>query len=154
AGRAALKRAALEPEQIDLLIYVGVARGYVEPATANIYQARLQLVNATCFDLLDACASWLRALHVARTFIAAGVYSNVMILNSECNTREWGTYRFSSVDELKYRFSGLTIGEAATATIVSRSERDESDCFYATFKNSGEDYMLCRIPLPHHGDYD
>jgi 3-oxoacyl-[acyl-carrier-protein] synthase III len=152
-GRDALQQAGMEPEDIDLLIYVGVARGYIEPATANLFQAHLGLVRATCFDLLDACASWLRAVHIARTFMLAGVYKRVMVLNAECNTREFGNFRFSAVEELRYRFPGLSIGEAATATILEADD-SEDDRFYATFRNSGQDHGLCRIPLPNHQEYD
>jgi 3-oxoacyl-[acyl-carrier-protein] synthase III len=145
-GKAALKKAELDPSEIDLLIYVGVARGFLEPATANLFQHHLGLKKATCFDILDACASWLRALHIAYLFIASGTYRNVMILNSECNAREYGTFKVSSVDDLKFRFPALTIGEAATATIVSPSETPEP--FYFTFKNWGSGHALCKIALP------
>jgi 3-oxoacyl-[acyl-carrier-protein] synthase III len=150
-GKAALKKAELDPSEIDLLIYVGVARGFIEPATANLFQHHLGLKNATCFDILDACASWLRALHIAHLFITSGTYRNVMILNSECNAREYGTFKVSSVDDLKFRFPALTIGEAATATIVSPSETPES--FYFTFKNWGSGHALCKIPLPQYREF-
>jgi len=153
AGRAALKRAGVDPRDIDLFIYVGVARGYLEPATANVYQQHLGLVNATCFDLLDACASWLRAVQVARTFMEAGTYRTILILNSECNTREFGNPRFTSLADLENRFSGLTIGEAATATILSPSNGTD-DQFHVSFRNWGADHGLCKIPLPHHHEYD
>ena len=81
AGRRALERSGLGPEDIDLLIYVGVGRGFLEPATANVFQHRLGLTRATCFDLLDACASWLRALDVAQHMIARQAYRHAMILD-------------------------------------------------------------------------
>src|SRR5262249_8645910 len=58
AGRRALDAAGLSPLDVDLLMYVGIGRGVVEPASANIYQDTLGLRNATAFDVLDACASW------------------------------------------------------------------------------------------------
>jgi 3-oxoacyl-[acyl-carrier-protein] synthase III len=150
-GKAALEKAQLDPLEIDVLIYVGVARGFLEPATANLFQHHLGLKKATCFDILDACASWLRALHIAYLFITTGTYRNVMILNSECNTREYGTFKVSSVDDLKFRFPSLTIGEAATATIVSASETPEP--FYFSFKNWGSGHGLCKIALPQYQEF-
>jgi 3-oxoacyl-[acyl-carrier-protein] synthase III len=38
AGKAALKKAGVKPEDVDLLIYAGVARGWIEPATANLFE--------------------------------------------------------------------------------------------------------------------
>jgi 3-oxoacyl-[acyl-carrier-protein] synthase III len=89
AGKKALESADMSPNDIDLLIYVGVGRGYIEPATANVFQKILKLDKATCFDILDACASWLRAVHVAHSFIKTGMYRRVMILNCEFNFREY-----------------------------------------------------------------
>jgi len=87
AGKRALESAGMSSKDIDLLIYVGVGRGYIEPATANVFQERLKLKRATCFDILDACASWLRAIHVAHSFIKSGMYKNIMVLNCEFNFR-------------------------------------------------------------------
>ena len=56
AGRQAIATAGMVPEDIDLLIYVGVSRGFLEPATANVFQHELGFTKATCFDVLDACA--------------------------------------------------------------------------------------------------
>jgi 3-oxoacyl-[acyl-carrier-protein] synthase III len=163
AGRAALEKAEIAPTEIDLLIYVGVARGFLEPATANVFQDGLGLRNATCFDILDACASWMRALHVAHTFIKQGVYRNIMILNSECNTLEYANIRFTCVEDIKFRFPALTIGEAATATIVSASDTDsahngdgahnDDNPFYFTFRTWGAEHVLCKIPLPQYRQY-
>ena len=72
AGRLALERSGFARGDIDFLIYAGVARGWIEPATAHVIQSELGLTRATCFDTVDACASWLRALHVAHTYCAPG----------------------------------------------------------------------------------
>ncbi|OEU84845.1 MAG: hypothetical protein BA865_05520 [Desulfobacterales bacterium S5133MH4] len=151
AGRKALESANMSPEDIDLLIYVGVGRGYIEPATANVFQKILKLNKATCFDILDACASWLRAIHVAHSFIKTGMYKNVMIMNCEFNFREYANFEFKSVKDIEFNFPTFTIGEAATATIVTDS--DEEDEYYATFKTWGNQHKLCKIPLPHFNEY-
>lgn len=151
AGRAALEDAEVSPLDVDLLIYVGVGRGFLEPATANTFQDLLGLGRATCFDLLDACASWLRAIDIARTMILAGSYRTVMILNGEFTGRESHRYEIRSPQEFDYWFPGVTIGEAATATILTGS--DDSDDFSATFRNYGAKRGLCMVPLPNVADY-
>lgn len=151
AGMNALKSANMSPKDIDLLIYVGVGRGYIEPATANVFQKILKLKKATCFDILDACASWLRAIHVAHSFIKTGMYKNVMILNCEFNFREYANFEFRSIKDLEFNFPTFTIGEAATATIVSDSGEDDE--YYTSFKTWGDRHNLCKIPLPHFSEY-
>ena len=153
AGQKALKAANMSANDIDLLIYVGVGRGFVEPATANVFQKSLMLKNATCFDILDACASWLRAVHVGHSFLKTKMYKNIMILNCEFNTREYTNYEFKSLAEIEFNFPSFTIGEAATATILSISENNEDDEYYADFKTWGELHTLCKIPLPNLAEY-
>ncbi len=150
AGRRALSNADMDPKEVDLLIYVGVGRGFIEPATANVFQDLLGLSNATCFDVMDACASWLRATHIARSFIASGAYRNIMIINAEFNAN-FEDYRIRSVEEFDYRFPAYSIGEAATATIVAASERDD-DCV-TEFRTFGDQRDKCLIPLPNWADY-
>jgi 3-oxoacyl-[acyl-carrier-protein] synthase III len=151
AGKKALESANVSPDEIDLLIYVGVGRGYIEPATANVFHKLLKLKKATCFDILDACASWLRAVHVAHSFIKSGMYRNVMILNCEFNFREYANFEFRSVKDIEFNFPTFTIGEAATATIVSDSEEDDE--YYTSFRTWGDQHCLCKIPLPHFTEY-
>ncbi|MEO6027312.1 MAG: hypothetical protein ABIR79_10650 [Candidatus Binatia bacterium] len=73
AGRAALDTAGMAPADVELLLYVGVCRGWIEPAMANVVESELGLVNATCFDVVDACASWLRAMQIAHRYLCSGV---------------------------------------------------------------------------------
>lgn len=147
AARQALDRAGLSPKEIDLLIHVGVGRGFLEPATANVFQSTLGLVNATCFDLLDACASWLRGLDVAWHMLSSDPYRNAMILNCEFNVSEYFSPVIESLGEFKQMESSVTIGEAATATIVSRGSRKRD--YFASFRSFGGASGLCQIPLPH-----
>lgn len=150
AGKLALSTSGLEATDIDLLIYVGVGRGFLEPATANVFQDVLGLTSATCFDVLDACASWLRAIDIAHSFLRTNTYKRIMILNCECN-REYGDLVFRSFEDIEFKFPGLTIGEAATATILAAG--DEDDSYYATFKTWGDKHTLCKIPLPHYREF-
>ncbi len=146
AARRALANAGLRPDEIDLLIFVGVGRGFLEPASANVFQTALEMHNATCFDLIDACASWLRGIDVAHHMLRADVYRHVMILNCEFNFDEYHTKALEAHEELDDVVAGYTIGEAATATIVSRSSSDRDYC--ASFRNDGSKSDLCEIPLP------
>ncbi len=151
AGKAALKKAGVKPEDVDLLIYAGVARGWIEPATANLFQSELGLKSATCFDVMDACASWIRSLAIAKSFLAQKAYKLVMILNCEFTFREYANFDFKSSDDLENAFSVFTIGEAATATILTSNGSEDDSVF--SFKTWGEKHGLCKIPLPNADDF-
>jgi 3-oxoacyl-[acyl-carrier-protein] synthase III len=146
AGKQALAKARIDPKSVDLLIYTGVARGWLEPATANLFQDELGLTNATCFDILDACASWIRSMAVADSFLQQGIYKTVMILTCELSYDEYAELELKSVADLENFFSGYTIGEAATATILTADEPGKKTRF--SFKTWGEKHRLCFIPLP------
>lgn len=153
AGRKALEKSELAPGDIDLLIYTGVGRGWVEPATANLFQSELGLTRATCFDVLDACASWIRGLSIAKSFLDQAVYKTVMILNCEFNFREYcrPNLEMTRLEDLENAFSAFTIGEAATATIVTADgDPGESDFSFRTW---GDKHELCKVLLPNAGDF-
>lgn len=154
AASSALTEAKLEPSEIDLLIYVGIGRGFLEPATANVFQDLLKLTNATSFDLLDACASWVRAIHIAKALLKVGFYKKIMIINGEFiyNDNIENHLKFNSLRDLEHKFAIFTIGEAATASILSES--DEEDEYYASFKTYGELRNLCMIPFPNVAQYN
>ena len=153
AGRQAIATAGMVPEDIDLLIYVGVSRGFLEPATANVFQHELGFTKATCFDVLDACASWVRAFDVARCFLKAKAYRRIMILSCETSGAEHCMPVIENLRQLSYSFPALTIGEAATATILVEDDDDDDDEYYSTFRSNGANYLLCGIPLPNFDDY-
>ncbi len=152
AGRQALERADIPPDQVDLLIYTGVGRGCLEPAMAHIFKSVLGLKRATCFDVMDACASWMRSLSVAKAFLDQGTYKTVMVLNSEFGyERVCGDMPLKDPKHLYYRFAGYTLGEAATATILTGNGRP--DDFYLSLKSWEDSYHLCRIALPNYEEY-
>ena len=44
--------------------------------------------NAECFDVIEACVGWLRAMHIARSFLLGENYRNMLILNAEAIVHE------------------------------------------------------------------
>jgi 3-oxoacyl-[acyl-carrier-protein] synthase III len=149
AAREAMERAGLSPRDVDLLIYVGVGRGWLEPGMSHYFCDSLGLVNATCFDIVDACLSWMRALQIAQQFLASGVHRNVLVVNCEFNLSEHGAWAIGHPDELAYRFAQCTIGEAATATILSADvDGPTSVRPHFEFHTDASLHRLCKIPLP------
>ena len=150
AGNNALARSGLSRDEIDLLIYVGIGRGTLEPCAASVFQDMLGLRRATCFDVLDACAGWMRGLHVAHAFLASGTYKNVMLLNAEFMAGEMH-HKVARLADFVYWHPTVTMGDAATATNVSRDERESR--VVASFRTSGYKRDLCFVPLPWFSSY-
>ncbi|RMD81344.1 MAG: hypothetical protein D6815_12045 [Candidatus Dadabacteria bacterium] len=141
-----MARAGVGREDVDFVIYTGVSRGWIEPAMANLVQSELGLSRATCFDVLDGCAGWLRALHVAGNFIETGTYGCGLLVNCEAGVVDLQKWDFLPEDEIDPYLATYTLGEAATATVVARD--DGAGEFYFRFANFGEFFDLCMVPLP------
>lgn len=154
AGRRAIDASGLDPADIDLVLYAGIGRGFLEPATGTVFQDLLGLDRATAFDVLDACASWLRALQLAKLYLDAGVHRNVLILNAEFEGREAHRLELESLAEFEHWHPSVTIGEAATATVVTGPGAGEPpDDARFDFRTRGRGRSLCFIPLPNVAEY-
>jgi 3-oxoacyl-[acyl-carrier-protein] synthase III len=144
----ALERAGIAAGDVDFLVYAGVMRGWLEPSTASAVQAAAGLRRATSFDVLDACAGWLRALELARGLLQGGQYRCGVIVNAECGTYRAGLHaaETASLEELEWRLAGYTLGEAATATVVHAAPPEAEP--YVRFRTLPEHHRLCMVPLP------
>ena len=141
----ALRTADMRANDIDLVIYCGVGRGFLEPANAYFFAQRLGMRSA-CFDIVDACLSWVRSLELSYELLRGGRYQHIMVVNGEFNTQHGypDNFRVRSVEQIEYTFPTYTIGEAATATVLS--------CSSATWRFAYQSFPdladLCAIPLP------
>ena len=72
AAYDALEDAQLLPKEIDAIIYAGVVRDYIEPATAHVLQERMGASNAIAFDVTNACLGFMNAIHLMDSLIATG----------------------------------------------------------------------------------
>ena len=140
----ALEKACLEPKDIDLLIYCGVGKGFLEPANAYFYAQKLGM-DASCFDIVDACMSWIRALEISYEFFKSGRYRHIMIVNGEFNMHHGfpDNLKIRDLRQVAYTFPTYTIGEAATATILSASDHE----WRFAYKSLPDLADLCTIPL-------
>lgn len=145
----ALDQAGLKKEDIGLLIYTGVGRGFIEPANSCFVADYLGLACRN-FDVLDACMGWVSAMDVVNDKMAAGTLVNAAIVNMELNLTE-GAHIFpknfclKSPDELEYLFPSFTIGEAITVTILNNEAPGN---FKFKFGSRPDLSDLCTISLP------
>jgi len=140
----ALQKAEISKDEIDLMIYCGVGKGFLEPANAYFYASQMGM-SCSCFDIVDACMSWIRALEISYEFLKNGRYKKIMIVNGEFNTHHGfpDNFKIKDLRQIEYTFPTYTIGEAASATIVTASD----DEWKFNFKTLPELCDLCTIPL-------
>lgn len=145
----ALTNANCTKSEIDLLIYVGIGRGFIEPGGSYLVAHKFGLNNAHCFDVIDACMSWSRALLIIHSFLKQGIYKRVAIVNAEFNMINGGplfpkNYVLLNEEQVLYTFPSYTIGEAATVTILSSNT--ENDSWHFNFSTRPDLADLCTVP--------
>lgn len=125
AGRDALGRSALRPEQIELFIHAAVSRDMLEPATASFAHQKIGLPPTTqIFDVSNACLGFLNSLTVAAAMIESGQIKAALVASGE-NGRPLVEQTLRTLVEqplsrnaIKPYFANLTIGSAAVAAVV------------------------------------
>ncbi len=146
AFEKALAEANWKREDIELLIYVGVGRGFMEPGGSYIIAQAFGIPNAHCFDLVDACMSWTRAMQLVDNFFKLNSYKKAMIINGEFNWQLYGYPQLLSLrqeDQIEYTFPAYTIGEATTVTLLSN---EPSNPWEFHFQSRTDLADLCTIP--------
>jgi acyl-CoA:acyl-CoA alkyltransferase len=149
AARSALNDASIKASEVDLVIYCGVGKGVIEPSNAYYYASELGMEKSECFDIADACMSWVRAMEIAQFYLSSSRASNVLVLTGEFHLNIRSPDNITSFNSLRYNFPVYTIGEAATATILQRS----SEPWNFNFVSRPEHFDLCTIPLNGYDTY-
>ena len=143
AANKAFSMAGIDRSSIDLIINASVSRAFLEPSTGYVWGEALGIDHAHAFDMSDACMSWFRAMYVAQGLLHSGQYRRILIMTVECNAG-FHNLELNEISDLEYTIPQLTIGEAATATIVT-ADRDPWPFW---FMSSGGGNNLCKFPLP------
>lgn len=126
AGKAALERAAIDPQEIGCLIFSSVSRDMMEPATAAFVHHSLDLSPACqVFDLSNACLGFLNGMTMLANMIELGQVRAGLVVAGETAEDLVG----STIDHLltekrltrksvKPLFASLTIGSGAVALVM------------------------------------
>jgi 3-oxoacyl-[acyl-carrier-protein] synthase III len=148
ACRRAMADAGCTAADIDLLIYAGNCRGFIEPGDSYFVAQALGMDSVDCFDVVDACMAWTRSCDIAQSHFAAGRYRRVLIVNAESYYVPGGVsypsnFELKSLRDIAYCFSAYCGGDCASATVLC-AEGEPWELNFSSMK-SGAD--LCTIPL-------
>jgi 3-oxoacyl-[acyl-carrier-protein] synthase III len=152
ASQICLDRSQVPIDEVDLVIFAGIAREYFEPATAMEVAATLGLKETHAFDITTACVGHLEALQAAAAYINMNErYDTALICTAELS-REFLDFDIQGASDLYLKAAGLTIGNAAAAMLVRR-EPFEGGCIRListdTFSLPAH-WELCQVPIHGH----
>lgn len=137
----------VSPADIDLLIYCGISRKYVEPATATALHSRLGLQSAAAFDVSDACLGFIDGWMIADAMIATGRARAALVVAAETLSHygELAMRALRAGAAPDQHFAALTLGDGSAAAILA-PRREASEGFLVGLREThGEHHGLCVI---------
>jgi hypothetical protein len=133
-------------KKIGVLIYCGVDRGVAEPSHASLLARKFGFYDVRCLDVSDACMGWFTAAEVATKF-ATNERPYCAIVSAEFPLEMPGkvypaAFTFKDADDLSWKGAALTLGEAASVTIIDALVPSKM-----VFKSNSRHADICCAPL-------
>jgi 3-oxoacyl-[acyl-carrier-protein] synthase III len=144
-----LGRSNYAPEDIDLIIScdtshsTGFLRHSAEPATALKLKHDFGLSNALAFDVTNACAGVFTALLIVQSLLETGAIRNALVVSGEHITHLVRTAQLEIENFRDPRLACLTLGDAAVALVLERSENGAAGFESITLQTLGQHSALC-----------
>ncbi len=126
-GENLLRKESVQNQDIDLLIYAGVCRDFIEPATAQIVHHNLNLSpQCLTFDLSNACLGFFNAMLLSAQLIDSGKIRNALIVSGEnaAPLLENTINKLNSEkteEAFRSSLASLTLGSGAVAMLLGHS---------------------------------
>ena len=139
AAQKALDKSGIKAEDIDVIIVASSAPPQLYPAIGCRLQAALGVKNnAPAFDITAACSGLIYALSIARSYIASGMYKNILLVATDNNSRllNW-----------EDRSASILFGDGAGAMVVTASEDGVDDIISLDIRADGSIGDLIQLQL-------
>ncbi|MDP2315131.1 MAG: 3-oxoacyl-[acyl-carrier-protein] synthase III C-terminal domain-containing protein [Pseudomonadota bacterium] len=153
ASATALAAAGLTADALDLVLYGSLAREYFEPATASEVALLLGADRALALDLTAACAGSLLAVQdfVARAAVDDSIRTG-LVCTSTMTPPGFVKYGIQTADEVALLGAGLTLGNAASATVLTTTRPTGGGGRVRAFLADGMSahHALCRAEIHGH----
>jgi acyl-CoA:acyl-CoA alkyltransferase len=152
AARKALESARFDARQVDMLIYGGVCRDHLEPATACAVADALGLPSqALVFDLSNACLGILNGIVQVANAIELGQISSGLVVSCESARQIIDItierlLRKPRLDVFRNTVATLTGGSGAVAVLLTGLSESRSGHRLAggVARNAVKHHRLCR----------
>lgn len=139
AAKDALNNAGMDPRDLDVIIFCGIATDFDEPATANVVQEKIGAKNAYVFDLRNACNGFVTAIDALDAMIAAGRGENGIVVTGELIS-PYIDWEPKTKKDFKLSVFGYTIGDSGGAAVLTRVKTGEERGIRARWFSSEGSY--------------
>jgi 3-oxoacyl-[acyl-carrier-protein] synthase III len=149
AARKCLEINHASLDEVDLVIFGGIARNYFEPAEAMEISAKLGLKRTHALDVTAACVGHLEGVQAAAAYLMLHEeYRSALVCTSELS-RQYLSYDIQRARDLHMKSAGLTVGNAAACLLLRRKPFSRGgirvlglDTFTAP-----DHWHLCQVPI-------
>jgi 3-oxoacyl-[acyl-carrier-protein] synthase-3 len=138
AGRRALERSGLAPDQVDLLVLATCTPDLAIPATSAAVHHALGLTGGA-FDVNAACAGFVYALVAAHGAVSSGAAHRVLLIGADC---------VSLLTDPDERGTAVLFADGAGAVVLEASDHDGLLAVDLGVDGSAHDLLTCA-----HGGY-
>jgi 3-oxoacyl-[acyl-carrier-protein] synthase-3 len=129
AARLAIKKAQIDPLEIEMILVATVTPDTFFPSTACYVQKGIGAKNAAAMDISAACAGFLYGLDLANGLIVSGQYDTILVVGGEV---------FNNIVDWNDRNTCVLFGDGAGAAVVQATEEPKG--ILASYIGSDGDY--------------
>ncbi|MEW1720666.1 3-oxoacyl-[acyl-carrier-protein] synthase III C-terminal domain-containing protein [Streptomyces sp. NPDC093109] len=125
AARQALRRAGMEPGDIELLVVSTASPDHVLPAAGTFVQENLGLERAAVIEVRAGCVGAVQALDTARRLLADGTYRTALVIGAEAISPLLAPVylgRDPHSVRMRDRLTLYTFGDGAAAMVLRAGE--------------------------------
>ncbi len=150
AAFIAMERGGVLAKDVDAIIYAGMFRDLIEPATAHLVQDKIKAQNSIAFDVTNACLGFMSAIHVMDSLIATGQVRRGLVVTGEqgyrytratCETL--ASAKEPLLDQFYEMAINLTLGDAGAALLMGPKLSPDSGFMGFMVRSEGRHHDLC-----------
>lgn len=120
AGRDALMRASVSADDLDTVIFAGITRDQLEPATANNVAEQIGARQARVFDVSNACNGLIDSVNLADSLIRTRKAERVLVTTGE-RASIAATWEAENRTELLTMIGSLAVSDGGGALLLESS---------------------------------
>ncbi|TXK72605.1 beta-ketoacyl-ACP synthase III [Mesonia sp. HuA40] len=113
AAQNLIKKANLDPKEIDLVLFATATPDMPVASTAAFTASEIGATNAFSFDLQAACSSFLYGMSTAASYIESGRYKKVLLIGAD---------KMSSIINYEDRATCIIFGDGGGAVLFEPNE--------------------------------
>jgi 3-oxoacyl-[acyl-carrier-protein] synthase III len=149
AARDCLQRSRHRAADLDMVIsasitkYAGGYRQRLEPPLSLYVKQAIGAVDATSFDISNACAGMLTGVFILNDYIRRGEIERGMVVSGESISQLGRNAAGQIRSILSRQLASLTLGDAGAAVIVERAPAGSDGITAAAFTTLAKHSRLC-----------